>query len=683
MSKKDSPFHHGEQVLQEQAGVRDRMEKFGRRVIRNHMPLQHRDFYQQQPFVVAAHVDNQGWPWASMLFGEKPGFIQSPDDKTLDISPVLDPLNPFKDAIERNQAIGLLGLELSSRRRNRLATRVKSASKAHFTLAVDQSFGNCPQYIQTREIEYIKDSERLPLSVHNLNRLDRDAKGLIHRSDTFFVASFYDSGEQSATNGADASHRGGKPGFVHIDEDGTLTIPDYAGNNHFNTLGNLLKNPKAGLLFVDFEHGHCLSLTGRTEILQDSPLIKHFNGAQRLWTFKLEKGMWLKNLLPFKFAFQAYSPNSLMTGDWQQAEQRLALESQKNQWRDIEVTDIHDESAEIKSFVLKNPQGVMPAFVAGQFLPIQVEIDGKAHTRTYSLSSAPDESHYRISVKRDGLVSNHLHNTLKVGSNFKVKAPSGGFTLQSQRPAVLIAAGIGVTPFVSMLKQAKLEQTKLRKLQNLILFFQVRNQSNQPFFAELNQLVQGEQSPLQVIWSMSQPESHLAQGKDFHYQGHINKQLLQAVLPLDDYDFLICGPGEFMQSQYDMLLQLGVQDKRIFAEAFGPAELKRKVQDADVAHYIPEHKAAKQADVKFQQSDVELLWSAEDGNLLDFAEDHGLQPSFSCRNGQCGSCKVNVIQGQVSHIQQTSFPLENNEALLCCAVPAESSDPSIPLIVDL
>lgn len=670
-----SPFHDGEQILQSEAGVRDAMEKFGRRVIRDHMPQQHRDFYSNQPFVVAGYIDDEGAPWASMLFGEQRGFIQSPDDKTLRVTPTIDPLDPLFEVIQDKHQVGVLGLELSTRRRNRLGTHISAVTQTGFDLKIDQAFGNCPQYIQSRDLFYIDEKDRLPVSRTQSNELDAEAIDLINRSDTFFVASYYSDNSGHASNGADASHRGGKPGFVHVSEDGLLTIPDYAGNNHFNTLGNLLKNPRAGLLFVDWKNGHCLSLTGSTEIITDSPLIKHFNGALRLWTVRPQKVVWLKNLLPFRFGFNEYSPNSLMTGDWQEAEQRLSLENKQNQWRNFEVIKVQEESAQITSFYLRPESGPLVTFKAGQFLPVQVEIDGQVLSRTYSLSSAPDEDSYRISVKRDGKVSAFLHDTLHQGSMLKGRHPAGGFTLQSDRPTVLLAAGVGVTPFVSMLKQARIEQFKLRKRQPLTLFFQVKNAQNRPFFDELNQLVNDNNQGIRVIWSMSQPEPHLKQGQDFHYHGRLSKELLQAVLPIDDYDFMICGPGEFMQQQYDTLLDLGVKDKRIFAEAFGPAALKRQQSgDEAVKQYGPDTPPATNAVVKFAQSQVEQAWTAEDGNLLEFAEQHGMQPEFSCRNGQCGSCKVKVTQGKVSHIQDTSFPLEQDEALLCCAVPAASSE---------
>ena len=220
-----SPFHRGEQQVQQQQGVREQMERFGSRVIRDHMPDQHREFYQQLPFVFVGHADKAGWPWASILFND-PGFISSRDDKTLDIhcAPVTG--DPLADSLQEGTRLGLLGIDLPSRRRNRLAAHIIESSVDHIQLAVDQSFGNCPQYIQTRELERVERETMPATSVEEITELDERARTLIQQSDTFFVASSVSNGSGEASEGADVSHRGGRPGFIRVDNANTLTIPD-------------------------------------------------------------------------------------------------------------------------------------------------------------------------------------------------------------------------------------------------------------------------------------------------------------------------------------------------------------------------------------------------------------------------------------------------------------------------
>ena len=160
----------------------------------------------------------------------------------------------------------------------------------------------------------------------------------------------------------------------------------------------------------------------------------------------------------------------------------------------------------------------------------------------------------------------------------------------------------------------------------------------------------------------------MRRGRDYHHQGRISSGMLQALLPLDDYDFYLCGPGPFMQAMYDMLRQLGVSNTRIFAEEFGPASLQRDADQATVEFQaLP---AASEAIVEFTDSQVEQAWSQGDGSLLDFAEAHGFSPEFGCRSGQCGACKTTLVAGTVAYQTEPSSPLQGDEVLLCCALPA-------------
>ena len=313
----NSPFHRGEQLLQERLGVREKMERFGRKVIRDFMPRWHRDFYQQLPFVLVGHADDQGWPWASMLFNP-PGFISSRDEHSVSINAVPVAGDPLVNSLKVGVRLGLLGIELPTRRRNRLAAHISEVSDEGVDLIVDQAFGNCPKYIQDRELVIVDPNTILAPEVEPITTLSSEARSLIERSDTFFVASYNGTGGGQASDGADVSHRGGKPGFIRVDGN-TLTIPDYSGNNHFNTLGNFHETPKAGLLFVDFENGHLLTLTGTVELLWSSDEAQNFSGAERLWKFHLDHGYYQKNVLPLRWHFNDYSPNTLLTGSWGEA----------------------------------------------------------------------------------------------------------------------------------------------------------------------------------------------------------------------------------------------------------------------------------------------------------------------------------------------------------------------------
>jgi predicted pyridoxine 5'-phosphate oxidase superfamily flavin-nucleotide-binding protein len=287
-------WHAGELAWQEQLGVAGQMAEVGARAVRDAMPDQHRTFFGQLPFILAGYENDVGQVFASLLSGP-PGFISSPDARHLRIDIVPAAADPIAAALRPGLALGLLGIELPTRRRNRANGRVAQADATGFVLAVEQSYGNCPKYIEKRN--YGPNRPPAQVTSEPIQELDEATRRLIGNAGTFFVAS-------TAGRGAlpDVSHRGGRHGFVAIGADGTVTIPDYTGNHFFNTLGNFLLDPRAGLLFPDFESGDLLQLTGQAKIIADAPDELAMPGAERYWQFKTEAGQWLRNALPIGFA---------------------------------------------------------------------------------------------------------------------------------------------------------------------------------------------------------------------------------------------------------------------------------------------------------------------------------------------------------------------------------------------
>jgi uncharacterized protein len=311
-----SPFHEGEQTIQERAGVRDRAETLARRVVRDHMPDQHREFYENLPFLVLGSVDDKGRPWASLVAGPR-GFMSTPDATHLSLNAVPLPGDPLAHTLQTGAQLGVLGIEPATRRRNRMSGTAINVHDEGFDIEVTQAFGNCPKFIQTRDFNYIEPDARAPFAnTEEGTRLDTAAHSLISQADTFFIASSYSDGTNSKANGGDVSHRGGKPGFVQIEDDGSLLFPDFTGNKHFNTLGNLLLNPKAGLTFIDFETKDILFLTGKAETIWEDERLENFQGAERLVRFEVENFIRSKNALPFQITFGEFSPFLNKTGDW-------------------------------------------------------------------------------------------------------------------------------------------------------------------------------------------------------------------------------------------------------------------------------------------------------------------------------------------------------------------------------
>jgi predicted pyridoxine 5'-phosphate oxidase superfamily flavin-nucleotide-binding protein len=205
---------------------------------------------------VAASLDEEGRPWASLLTGPA-GFIQAADDRLLRLATTPPAGDPLATNLRARPELGLLVIDPRTRRRLRFNGRGLLSSDGLFLL-VDQVYGNCPKYIQKRRLLVVSEEEAG--ATLRSSSLDARTRALVAGADTFFIATWHPGG------GADASHRGGRPGFVRVLDDQTLEFPDYPGNNMFNTLGNLVGHPRAGLLFVDFEHGDLLQLTGRARI---------------------------------------------------------------------------------------------------------------------------------------------------------------------------------------------------------------------------------------------------------------------------------------------------------------------------------------------------------------------------------------------------------------------------------
>jgi ferredoxin-NADP reductase/predicted pyridoxine 5'-phosphate oxidase superfamily flavin-nucleotide-binding protein len=676
-SHRQSPWHAGEKQLQEKVGVAERMEVLGQKVIRDYMPDQHREFYRQLPFMIAAAVDGAGQPWATLIEGEQ-GFVTSPDPRQLsfDLSAMaLDPLDPASSGLGAGEAIGLLGIELHTRRRNRINGHIRQASAQGLEIAVEHSFGNCPQYIQLRQYRRVHErgGERL-----DATELDARARAMVEGADTFFVASYIE--HEDGRRSVDVSHRGGRAGFVRV-EGNRLTIPDYAGNLHFNTLGNLSVNPRAGLLFVDFTSGDVLQLGGRAEIILESPLINAFEGAERLWTLDVEQVVLRPAATSLRWAFEEYAPTSLMTGTWAETEARLRERERRNTWQRWRVQSLQQESSDIRSFVLTPETGAAPSFAAGQHLPIRVTTAaGETLLRTYSLSSAPSDGQLRISVRAQGVVSQYLHEQVQVGDVLEVRPPLGSFTLDSDsnRPLVLIGAGVGITPLLSMLR----EQVALGQGRRVHFFQGARTLADLPFQAELRELVQRAGGLLQVHRALSAAEQGAVLGRDYEQQGRIDLAQIKAALPFDDYDFYLCGPAAFTQAIYDGLRDLNVTDTRIHAEAFGPSTLRRRT-DGQTTGFVQPPAASDPVPVHFSASSKEARWSPDSGSLLELAESRGLTPEFSCRGGSCGTCRTRLVSGQVHYPNPPAEVPQDGSVLICCAVPAQSEHGVQPLVLEL
>jgi predicted pyridoxine 5'-phosphate oxidase superfamily flavin-nucleotide-binding protein len=263
-------FHPGERAVQERAGVSEAAAQL-RGMVRPRLSPPLRKALTGLRMAVAASVDDRDRIWASLLTG-RAGFLSSVDDELLLLKPVHAPRDPILANLAARAELGLLGIDLATRLRVRVNGRAMLDPEGRIFLSVREGYANCPQYIQPREVHL--DPSRLTEATA-AKSISPAHRWLIEAADTFFIASAH------PVAGADASHRGGPAGFVHVLDERTLSFPDYPGNNMFNTLGNLTASPRAGLLFVDFAGQGLLQLTGRADV--------SWSGRQASVTFTIDE----------------------------------------------------------------------------------------------------------------------------------------------------------------------------------------------------------------------------------------------------------------------------------------------------------------------------------------------------------------------------------------------------------
>ncbi len=330
-------------------------------------------------------------------------------------------------------------------------------------------------------------------------------------------------------------------------------------------------------------------------------------------------------------------------------------------WRRLSVVRRIQETEEIVSLHLAAADGApLAPFLPGQFLTFRiVEPGGRAAPRSYSISSDPaDLSQYRISVRRHpgGMGSSHMREAMPVGATIEATGPKGRFVLDgtTQRPAILLAGGIGVTPLTAM------AHALARSGRRACLIQACRASAARPFAAELDALA-ARAPNLMVAAAMS------GLGGD----GRITADMLRSLLPIGDYEGYLCGPPDFMQAMFDLLLRLGVREERIACEFFRPARELRPggapIQ-APAPAAPPASERREQPLVAFRRSGLAVRWDGSRRTLLDFAEAQGLAPAFSCRNGVCSTCLC-AAEGQVRYIEEPLDEPGPGQALLCCSVP--------------
>jgi uncharacterized protein len=314
--------------------------------------------------------------------------------------------------------------------------------------------------------------------------------------------------------------------------------------------------------------------------------------------------------------------------------------------------------------------GVAP-HLPGQYISVRVNLPDQSvdQVRNYTVSDTSNGLSYRISVKRDGAVSGWLHTQLGIGEEIELRDARGAFTFDaaSRRPVVLISAGVGVTPMIAMLNSLLVNGDRTLYPHPIYFIHAARNRSEHAFMEHVRELAARHWNlSVHVRYSgaaaVVDDDDEVAR---YHIDaGRVDINFLKEVLPFDDYDFYLCGPGTFMQSLSKDLLAMNIAPARIRQEAFGPSARPATPERHD-ALTCPEDIA-----VKFTRSNQRVMWNKSKGSLLECAESLGIVAESGCRTGMCGACAVSLQKGSVQYIRPCDFPVEKNQVLICSAIPA-------------
>lgn len=295
-------WHEGERSLQIKRGVAERLDAMGKKIVRNHMPQQHRAFFAMLSEVHLSAVDTAGHPVALTRVGPV-GFMTSPDDKTLVIRSKPLPGEPGNIRFVVGSKISVVGIQYETQRRNRLNATVKAVDQDALYLHVEQSFGNCPKYIQIRE--RITDVPASHAMTRYVPALDDESANQIQRADSLFIASRSAQFSDDPRTGVDINHRGGMPGFVSVLDPYTIEFPDYKGNNFFNTLGNIVQDGRVDVQFTDFDTGDILNVRGHAELRDRKTDQETLTGT--LVRIHVEEVARTAGVFPHRYALVSYS----------------------------------------------------------------------------------------------------------------------------------------------------------------------------------------------------------------------------------------------------------------------------------------------------------------------------------------------------------------------------------------
>ncbi|KAG0051369.1 hypothetical protein BGZ83_003835 [Gryganskiella cystojenkinii] len=639
-------WHSGEKWVQDQMNVRDQVEQSSA-IFRPYLTQQMQEFVPGLEYMFLGTLDSDGRPWVSILAGPK-GFMRSPRSKTLEINIAkheLRGLEGVHDPIYNNLVSGEsfsqgdktmwsgVALDFSNRRRNKmngvlnkkdLLVADPTTGELHINLTVEQTIGNCPKYITIRELYYpTEESNHEGSSIFDLDEdqgLTELQQSVVRQADCVFISSRHiDESLPDQTSGMDCNHRGGNPGFVHL-EGRTITFPDYSGNRFFNTLGNIAEDERVGLLFLSFETGDTLQFTGRAKLLFGEESQAMYPHSQRVVQVTLDSVVFRRAALPFRMRTKELSPynprvpgHRLASGGTVDGERTMAT-----------LTGITKHSDDVSTFYFTTSHPIN--YQPGQYAVLdfsQFNTTGYRHMapdnpqslnddyiRTWTISSAPlpapeseDEmkwqssQEFTLTIKRKpgGLLSTALHRLdptflgrltvplVSTDGEFVLPQSLYGTGTSSPLKIAMISGGIGSTPFISMLRGLRRLQSQswssvsIHWIISATHAIEALPQILKEICGSPDDDIPGDgrlELNVSIFLSREAPEESMA-GEVLNLKGcnvffkRLDSQSLAEVLPdLRERKVMVCGPDMFMDAVRSMADKLGVPANSVQSEAF-------------------------------------------------------------------------------------------------------------------
>jgi ferredoxin-NADP reductase/ferredoxin len=341
-------------------------------------------------------------------------------------------------------------------------------------------------------------------------------------------------------------------------------------------------------------------------------------------------------------------------------------------FRPLRIARIAPESRSVVSFELDPADGLpLVAPLAGQFVVLRLRPDpgAPALLRSYSLSGRPGLERYRVSVKREphGVASAFLCERARVGDVLEASAPRGSFALGGgMGPVVLLSAGVGATPVLSMLHEL-VAQGSPREVWWL---FGARDRDDHPFREESRALVRAlTRGRSHVRYSRPRPED--VPGTDFDAPGRLSLAALQEAGVPRDADFYLCGPPAFLRDLTAGLAAWEVDRSRVHTEVFGPGESVTPgiAPAASRRPHPPPGPPGPGPLVSFSRSGLAIPWNPSFGSLLELAEACDVPVRWACRTGVCHSCHSGFLSGSVGYDPEPLDPPAAGSLLICCSRP--------------